>query len=379
MNLRVALSNVQTNKRYYRPELDILRFLAFLLVFLNHTLPDSAAFWNGTPLPAPVASVIVGFAKGGAFGVDLFFALSAFLITTLLLMEREKTGNVAIPDYYMRRILRIWPLYFVFLLIVAPLTPYLIPYESLPAKYTVAFLLLAGNWACGLWGFPTSVASPLWSVSMEEQFYLAWPWIVRRWAGKLLTVGVVMIALSFLVRFILVANGVNSTQIWTNTLARLDPIAAGAMLGVVVGRGDLRLSGAARAGLAVSSLALLTLLGHFGSTGGVKALYTLPLGAVAVMMLIVAMLGLRLPAEGSSAMRGLIHLGRISYGLYVFHFLFVLLFEVLDATTLADRAIRTVAALAATIAVAALSYRFLEQPFLRLKERFAHVRSRPAT
>jgi peptidoglycan/LPS O-acetylase OafA/YrhL len=344
--------------RYYRPELDVLRFFAFFLVFLSHTVPGDAPYW------------IVGLAAGGAFGVDLFFALSSFLITTLLLRERDAGGTVDATAFYMRRILRIWPLYFVFLLVIAPLMSSVLADESMPLKYTAAFLLLAGNWACVLWGYPHSVAGPLWSVSMEEQFYLVWPWIVRRWAANLVVVALGLLAVSFVVRICLVTGGAVHPQIWCNTLARMDPIACGAILAVIVKRREVALSGVARAALLMFAIAGLAVAGRYGDFTGVRSLITFPAVTVVCVALILATLGLPAP-------RPLVYLGRISYGLYVFHLTFVMLFDVGTTHDPLERAIRIVLTLAATIAAAAVSYHLLERPFLRLKERFAHVLSRP--
>ena len=83
------------------------------------------------------------------------------------------------------------------------------------------FLFVRGNWACVFWGYPHSVASPLWSVSIEEQFYLVWPFLMRRWAHQLVSVGVVLLLVSFITRIWLVIDGVGHPQIWCNTLARL--------------------------------------------------------------------------------------------------------------------------------------------------------------
>jgi peptidoglycan/LPS O-acetylase OafA/YrhL len=357
-------------QRYYRPELDVLRFFAFFLVFLSHTVPGEEAFWAQTPFSSAAAKWIVSLAAGGAFGVDLFFALSSFLITTLLLRERDASGTIDVTSFYMRRILRIWPLYFVFLLVVTPLMGYVLADESMPLKYIAAFLLLAGNWACVLWGYPHSVAGPLWSVSMEEQFYLVWPWIVRRWAVNLVAVALVLIAVSFVARVYLVTEGAVHPQIWCNTLARLDPIACGALLAVIVKRREIALSALSRVVLLVFAIAVLAIAGRYGDFTGIRSLVTFPAVTLASVALILATLGLPMKSF-------LVYLGRISYGLYVFHLSFVMLFDVTGTHDPVGRVIRIVATLVATIATAALSYHLLEQPFLRLKERFAHVPSRP--
>jgi peptidoglycan/LPS O-acetylase OafA/YrhL len=355
---------------YYLPELDALRFFAFFLVFLSHTVPGEEAFWAQTHLPSATAHWIVGFAAGGAFGVDLFFALSSFLITSLLLRERDASGTIDVTAFYMRRILRIWPLYFVFLLIVTPLMSHVLPDENMPFKYIAAFALLAGNWACVLWGYPHSIASPLWSVSIEEQFYLVWPWIVRRWATNLVTVSCVFLAVSFIVRISLVAEGAVHPQIWCNTLARLDPIACGAILAVIAKRREISLSGVTRAVLLVFAIATFAIAGRYGDFTGIKSLITLPAVTAACVALILATLGL-------PGLQPFVYLGRISYGLYVFHLMFVMLFDVTHTLDPADRVIRIIGTLLATIATAALSYYVLERFFLRWKERFAHIPSRP--
>jgi peptidoglycan/LPS O-acetylase OafA/YrhL len=377
MERQPALGTTDTPRRYYRPELDVLRFFAFFLVFLSHTVPGDEGFWGQTPV-AGAADWIVGLAAGGAFGVDLFFALSSFLITTLLLREREAGGAVDVTAFYMRRILRIWPLYFLFLLVVTPLMSHVLADESMPLKYTLAFLLLAGNWACVLWGYPHSVAGPLWSVSMEEQFYLVWPWIVRKWPVNLLAVALVLLAVSFVTRFYLVMEGAVHPQIWCNTLARLDPIACGALLAVIARRREIALSGVARMALLLLAIAVLTIAGRYGDFTGVRSLITFPAVTAACVALILATLGLPMRSARAPALRALVYLGRISYGLYIFHFMFVMLFDVADTRDPADRVIGIVGTLVATIAAAAVSYHLLERTFLQHKERFAHVQSRAA-
>src|SRR5207244_6922150 len=107
------------------------------------------------------------------FGVDLFFLLSAYLITELLLRERDEFGKIRLRWFYLRRILRIWPLYFLGILI-GVLLPLFDRSEYFPLKYAAVFVLLCGNWLFWL-GMPIqSVMSLLWSVSFEEQFYLLW-------------------------------------------------------------------------------------------------------------------------------------------------------------------------------------------------------------
>jgi peptidoglycan/LPS O-acetylase OafA/YrhL len=360
---------------YYRPELDVLRFFAFVMVFLSHVVPGDEAFFGQLHVPRAAADLIIGMAAGGAFGVDLFFALSSFLITTLLLRERSECGAIDVPSFYVRRILRIWPLYFVFLFIAIPLLRYAMPDEHMPVKYIVAFALLSGNWACAAWGYPHSVASPLWSVSIEEQFYLSWPLIMRRWIRHLTAAAFVLLALAFIVRVCLVYNGAEHPQIWCNTLARLDPIAWGALLAVFVERREVVLPPWKRSALLLSGVAVLTAAGLFGDFVGTRALIMYPAVAVACTALILG--ALNLPVAGRPAVRGLVYLGRISYGLYVFHSIFIRMFDVTSAHDPGTRGARTALALLSTVATAAVSYHLLETPFLRLKQAFTQVQSRP--
>ncbi|HEY0745209.1 MAG TPA: acyltransferase family protein, partial [Steroidobacteraceae bacterium] len=130
---------MSTLHRYYRPELDVLRFFAFFMVFLSHVVPGDDVFYRQLHIPPRAADLIVNAASGGAFGVDLFFTLSAFLITTLLLREKELHGTINISSFYVRRALRVWPLYFAFLLIIAPLMDHLIPDQVMRLKYLLAF------------------------------------------------------------------------------------------------------------------------------------------------------------------------------------------------------------------------------------------------
>lgn len=339
--------------RFHRPELDVLRFSAFLLVFLHHVLPHESASYPGIPIG--IAQVLAGVGRAGALGVDLFFALSAYLITELLLQERRATGRMDVRAFYLRRILRIWPLYFVALLILAPLMQFAAAGDSMPGAYTAAFAMLAGNWACALWGYPASSFALLWSVSIEEQFYLAWPWLMRASAGRMRWLAFGMLAIACATRVTLAASGVTHPGVWCNTLARLDPIAGGSLLAFELrGRLPETRSGMRRLLIVGGLVGLLGIGGSFAHDGWISVV-TYPAVAAAAVAILAGTLGMNCKAPVLG------YLGKISFGLYVFH---------VAAIRIAPNAI---AALVLAIMAAATSYRFLETPFLRLKDRFARA------
>src|ERR1700722_10910575 len=152
--------SAEATKHFYVPELDSLRFLAFLAVFVFH----SRSYLPYAGLPYTLEKIIRAMDGTGAFGVDLFFVLSAYLITELLLKEKKATWSLDVPAFYLRRILRIWPLYF-FFLAVAALLPLFDPTQHLGIKYLAGYSFLSGNWMFVLGGVPESVATPLWSIS----------------------------------------------------------------------------------------------------------------------------------------------------------------------------------------------------------------------
>lgn len=373
-------------KSHYHPELDSLRFLAFLPVFLHHTLPREDAFYTSLGLPQFVAGLANSFVSACGFGVDLFFLLSAYLITSLLLRERETQGKLNIPWFYIRRALRLWPLYLSFVLF-ALMLPLLSAEQKLDWHYGAGYLLFFGNWMIVTGGFPQSVVFPLWSVSMEQQFYFAWPWVIRSGARRRVAwVAVAMLGLATLTRVYLVLHHAKHESIWCNTFARLDPIAAGALLAIFL-RGEVpRLGAHARAILASSGALLLLLAGRFSHvlddpTPLMGNLWGYPASTLGCGLLLLA--ALRPPSSGPGgigASRGLVYMGKISYGLYMFHafalWISVHVMEKLSAPW-NYRPVFMVLGFALTTLLGAASYQWFELPFLRLKSRFAFVHSRP--
>jgi peptidoglycan/LPS O-acetylase OafA/YrhL len=118
-------------KRYYRPELDALRFFAFSCVFCDH-MPINARWYQ------PIG-------EAGAFGMCMFFMLSAYLIITILLREKETAGTVNLPAFAIRRVLRIWPLYFLVLFGGYVLGLYFPAGARLSGHAVLAFSFLVGN------------------------------------------------------------------------------------------------------------------------------------------------------------------------------------------------------------------------------------------
>ena len=251
--------------------------------------------------------------------------LSAYLITELLLREKELVGSLDVKSFYIRRILRIWPLYFFFLALAAAL-PWLVPGQHVGWRAGLAFSALAGNWYIVFIGFPSSVIFPLWSVSIEEQFYLTWPLIVRRVSqAGIAAFAVGLLAVATASRFYLGAHHRLESEVWCNTLVQLDPIAAGILIAVLLRGAVPQLSRLARTAMILAGVACLaTAALYFGikndplTTARIVLGYpTIALGGVLLLLAVLR--------EGARPAKPLVYLGRISYGLYVFHVLGLLI------------------------------------------------------
>jgi peptidoglycan/LPS O-acetylase OafA/YrhL len=378
---RVDGASARISARFYHPELDIVRFFAFLMVFIHHAIPHQPSFWMNLGVTEPIARVVGGIGAMGAFGVDVFFALSSYLITELLLREKEQCGEVDVCAFYLRRMLRIWPLYFAFLAFAASLR-WIIPGQHIGWRAGLAFTFLAGNWWIVFQGFPSSIIFPLWSISIEEQFYLTWPAVVRRLSTRAMAaVAVALLAIATLTRIYLGMHHAGETQVWCNTFARLDPIALGVLAAILLRGRTPNLQPFARVALVFTGLLGIALAANYWAIKAdplstISMVLGYPVAALGSIALVLAVLNSHAMLRKSA----LVYLGRISYGLYVFHILGLMIsdYTVHDqAASLGRYMLRVSVALCTTIALSMASYRWLESPFLQIKQRFTHVLSRP--
>ena len=359
--------------RYYRPELDALRFLAFLLVYLHHIIPNRpeghANTWarNFPEVGAAIANAF-------GFGLPLFFFLSAYLITTLLLIEM-RSGALDFKGFYIRRVLRIWPLYFVGIAIGLGFAAF----RHDPDQFTMMrmFSVFIGNFYFQTHGWSGNVMSPLWSISVEEQFYLVAPaliWLAgarRAWLAGLAIAALALIA-------VYVQGEMHrevAREIWTNTLSQMLFFGAGITMAALTMNGPPKIPVRWRFGFAAMAAALFFAAAYWGDanryaearSGALVAIGYFGVAAGCVLLLLAL---LDAPVKPPS---WLIYLGKISYGLYVFHYAAIWVTYRVPGM---PRDLAPWLALAPTIALAALSYQVLEKPFLRLRERFTHVRNR---
>jgi peptidoglycan/LPS O-acetylase OafA/YrhL len=368
-----------SKERFYRPELDVLRFFAFLGVFIFHAAPHTRDFYRAAGAPHWLSSFLISVFGAGAYGVDLFFALSAYLITSLLLRERDLRGTIDLRGFYLRRMLRIWPLYLSFVAFAAIVGRF-VPGQRLSADYLLGFTFMAGNWVYVFHGLPQSFAIPLWTVSIEEQFYLTWPLALRKAnLRRIAHFAIALFVVSHLLRAAMVATGASINGMEYNTFTRLDPIALGILVALVADRlpSFLRWQ---RWALIIFGVTACIVAYAMSALENATNVSTWPLGAshsltaIASIAILLATLGAINPLLRNKA---LIYLGKISYGLYVIHeFAHLLARQIFPAASPLRVLMQSGISLAITVALAAASYHWLESPFLRLKERFAHVQSR---
>jgi peptidoglycan/LPS O-acetylase OafA/YrhL len=374
---------VANAKSFYRPELDILRFLAFIPVFIAHLLPREIwspqgqiaglsqkvafGFYRRHHISAFGAKVLIAMVGCNTASLNIFFVLSAFLISTLLLREREVSGTVHLRAFYIRRMLRIWPLYFL-AIAIGTLWRYVDFSSHLERRNLIAFLLLAGNWTFVFYGSTSSFIAPLWSVSVEEQFYLVWPLILRRLTRRgmlVFSAGTVLVGV--LGVWFLVMRGYPWPE--KSTFFQLPSIAVGIVLAYVR---PFRLSAVRRILVLLAGAGVVFMSSWAFQFHGINYSLIPLLDALGAGLVFFSCLG--------SSLRNpwLCYLGKISYGLYVYHeFCLYLVGKAHFGHAITELAEYGLLALSLTLVMAVLSYRFIETPFLRLKDHFAVVHSRP--
>ena len=351
----------------------------------------------------PVDRAFVAFCRGGWCGVDLFFVLSGFLITGILLDARPKPGagetRRYFASFYARRTLRIFPLHYALLalfFVVVPMLPHAGPgavareigeYAQLAPEQWWYWLYL-GNVRFALHGFAGhGIPDVLWSLAIEEQFYLAWPVVVLLLPRRGLVgacVGVILTSVAF--RLALLAWGAGAVPVYVLTPGRLDGLAIGALVAALA-RGPAATARLGRTAWFMATTGVLTLAWIVADHGtldeyapdmqrlGYTALALLGGGAVAAVV-----------ASPGSAMakvaciRPLTTLGKYAYAMYLIH---LTVQAAMRATLFRSGSLPTIlgsripallafdaASIAVSLLAAWLSWNLLERRFLQLKERF---------
>jgi peptidoglycan/LPS O-acetylase OafA/YrhL len=354
----------------FRPDIEGLRAIAILLVVAAHA---------GVPWLA-----------GGFVGVDVFFVLSGFLITSKLVQEVTDTGRIQLLPFYLRRLRRLLPALLVMLLVVGLVSSWLLSPTALAEQFfaaqTAALWLSNVHFALDNLGYFASGSESnlylhTWSLGVEEQFYLAWPalviWLVARDAVRGITrlkIGMLVVALTSLLGCIVLTKSAPLLAFYMMPM-RAWQFATGALLWLVFARGSQRISCTPRLGSALSMLGLLLIV---TSALLLDANHPYP-GAWAVL----PTLGTALVIFAGSSPAGrqwvyglltvspLQWLGRISYSWYLWHWPVLLLgYALTGSHTTPYRVLLVIISLG----LATISHRFVEAPLRRWPKWLQHQR-----
>ncbi len=359
-----------TSEKIYFKGLNGIRALAAIVVLIFHAQMAINSYYH---IDGPVS-----LSAAGGSGVTLFFTLSGFLITYLLLAEKEKYGKIDFKKFYMRRILRIWPLYYFYILLLIAIKVFILHEAIEYPEYIIFFILFLPNIPNVLHHFPHKMGH-LWSIGIEEQFYAFWPLVVNK-AKRLSRFLFIFISVLILIRFVLkiysVKTGNQLPLKFSNTM-RYDCMAIGALFAIAWYKKTapiIKLSGSIITQLVFWLMMVLLCLNKFNKF----SFLTEDVVSVITGFYILSQVG-------SKADKNLMEnsitafLGKISYGIYMYHPLILLLLSrVIDERYIAmpsNSFVYVSIVMAATVLLAWASYQWLEKPFLNIKTKFMLIKS----
>ena len=344
-----------------------LRAIAALSVLFAHVMMEGISDFR---LPIKVELPMAG------FGVTLFFVISGFLITYLLLLEKEKS-KVNIKNFYVRRILRIWPIYYLYIgsclilgffnngmheVFTSTITLYMFFAANVPFILTTGILILVHYW----------------SIGVEEQFYLFWPWVVKFSSNKLLFISIGIFILLFGLQSIMwFLHGHNDIIYRILMVTRFHCMMIGAIGAILYKNQNLLfLQVVQQKWLQILSWGIFILMG----IGVLNFPAPMATEIIAFISLFIIMGQVTIKSRMINLERNIPDfLGKISYGIYVIHpmviFSLSMLFKQIEINLYLKYALVYISVFTITIVLAYLSYEFYEKPFLSLKSRFSTVLS----
>ena len=391
------------SRRVYFPGLNGLRFIAALAVIFTHVelmkkFLGHASHWiilderirvvpyqeianRNLSWLSPVI------ANTGPLGVVFFFVLSGFLITYLLLREKDAVGHISIRKFYLRRILRIWPLYYLVLIIGFFILPHFdwfnVPVQRrlLEPVFWQSFLLclfMLPNMAFAMFPAAPPNIGQIWSIGVEEQFYLIWPWLIRRAKSvvrSIIIFMVVFIALKMLILALDHYTDYRAFQIARKffAMSRLESMALGALgAWVLFEKKEYWLKIAYHPLIQVLSYILIPFLIFF-----TPIIFQNVIHLVYSVIFLVIILNISTNPKTliNLDFRGFDFLGRISFGLYMYHIMvIVFVLHALKNTIGLNRDLSASenllvysASITLTILISTLSYYLFERKFIRIK------------
>lgn len=359
------------NGALYFPGLNALRFYAAFSVIIVHI----AINFGELRTRASTIPLVDRLVMDAQTAVTLFFVLSGFLITALLLAERERTGTVRARNFYVRRILRIWPLYYlvavVCFFILPPLFSDAYALHDPPLRSVILVFVLLPN----LVG-PLGPLGHLWTIGLEEQFYIGMPWLVKK--HRLIFACSIVITVKLVLEPLLAAFNSDAIMNLFHG-ARFEAMAIGAVGAWLYHHRHTALRFIYHPAAQVMAAGMFAYL----------ALVDIPVTSVNTFIVSVGFIVLimnvatnpRSPLCVETAFTT--YFGVRSYGLYIYHFpILYLTIWGLRAAGVPEGATFDLLlygiTLSLTVIIAELSFRFVERPLLQLKSRFAVVQSAPA-
>lgn len=375
----------------YFPYLDSLRTLAFFAVFYAHS---ATVFMGANLSDAFPLNILKKTSVYGVYGVNFFFVLSGFLITYLLLQEKShsESKSLSIKEFYIKRVLRIWPVYFITFFVGVFVLPFLIPESTysifamtnphMQIEAVLYNLFFSGNFYQGMGiGIASLSIGVLWSVCVEEQFYLVWPWVVKYCTPRRLAfVTALLVSLSLLFKFLYAEDRLANYYLpWSVGM----DLGLGALLGIGFFLKKTKQIIWSNIAIILSSISFVAVVWKIGTwTDVVEAIRLTKSLIVDCVFVLVLLFFVNLIRDRKGLLahthKALSYLGKISYGLYAYHAMCLMLtlsvlYQIGYLKVDVSRSMFFVTitlSFTLSILAAKYSYLYIEKPILSLRKRF---------